>query len=208
MTKEFLDISQFYPPIINSQRYLIYKSVLTEKELDVIEKNWSKHRNSLYLSKFVIGKEYVILLDKTLNKTMMSNHEFEIITNQKFLDNAKGDVLIFGLGIGLVIFPLLNMSEINSITIVEIDGSLIEHVNPIIKKNDIHSKVSIYEGDAFSFETNKLFDTIYFDIWHSINEKAFREMKILIEKFKYNLTLGGWMDSWCSEEEKFYHESK
>ena len=64
----------------------------------------------------------------------MSNHEFETLTNQKFLDNAKGDILIFGLGIGLIIFPLLTDNDIKSITIVEIDDGLIDEVFPIIIK--------------------------------------------------------------------------
>jgi spermidine synthase len=133
----------------------------------------------------------------------MSNHEFETLTNQKFLDNAKGDILIFGLGIGLIIFPLLTDNDIKSITIVEIDDGLIDEVFPIIIKNDLESKVSVILSNAFDFETDKMFDTIYFDIWSVIDQQSFLEMKILSEKFTKNLKPGGWMDSWCSEEENY-----
>ena len=32
---------------------------------------------------------------------------------------------------------------------------------------------------------------------------AFGEMKLLANKFKKNLKPGGWIDSWCSEEENY-----
>ena len=208
MTKNFLDLNKFYQTSLETDRYLIFKSILTEQNLDTIKKNWSKHRNKLYASTFVVGKEYMILYDKSLKKTMMTSHEFEMLTNQKFLDNAKGDVLIFGLGIGLIVFPLLSDKDVNSITIVETDSGLVNAVYPIIKNKDHHSKLSIFIEDAFRFETNNIYDTIYFDIWHSIDESVFDEMRLLSKKFKNNLTPDGWMDSWCSEEEIFYNEFK
>lgn len=208
MNRNFVDLVDYYQYSIVTDRYVIHKSVLTEQNLESIEKSWNEYRNSLYLSSFVVGKEYVILYDKTLKKTMMSNHEFEMLTNQKFLDNAKGDVLVFGLGIGLIIFPLLKDTEIKSITIVETDSGLIDEVFPIIIQNDTDAKVSVYMEDAFKFETDKMFDTIYFDIWSVIDQSAFSEMRLFSEKFKNNLKPNGWMDSWCSEEESFHNGSK
>ena len=67
----------------------------------------------------------------------------------------------------------------------------------------IKSKLSFINCNAFQYEDNKKYDTIYFDIWSLINEEAFKEMKVLSEKFSKNLNEGGWMDSWCSEEESY-----
>jgi spermidine synthase len=203
MTKKFLELTKFYPYPVVTDRYVISKAIIRQEDIIQIKKNWNDYRNENYLSTFTIGKEYVILFDKSINKTMMSSHEFETITNQKFLDNAKGDILIFGLGIGLIVFPLLNDVEVKSITIVEIDNGLIDEVFPIIIQNDVQSKVSVYLTSVFEFNTEKMFDTIYFDIWSDINQQSFSEMKILSEKFRKNLKPDGWMDSWCSEEENF-----
>ena len=63
--------------------------------------------------------------------------------------------------------------------------------------------MSVILSNAFDFETDKMFDTIYFDIWSVIDQQSFLEMKILSEKFTKNLKPGGWMDSWCSEEENY-----
>ena len=117
MIKKFLDINNFFPYPIMTDRYMIGKSIFKYEDLEYVKCNWSEYRKERYLSSFVIGKEYTILYDRLLEKTMMSNHEFEMMTNQKFLDSAKGDVLIFGLGIGLIIHPLLNDSDINTIDV-------------------------------------------------------------------------------------------
>lgn len=203
MTRSFIELNQFYNYPVVTDRYVISKTILKQEDLEIIKNHWNDYRNENYLSTLTIGKEYVFLFDKSINKTMMSNHEFETLTNQKFLDNAKGDILIFGLGIGLIIFPLLTDNDIKSITIVEIDDGLIDEVFPIIIKNDLESKVSVILSNAFDFETDKMFDTIYFDIWSVIDQQSFLEMKILSEKFTKNLKPGGWMDSWCSEEENY-----
>ncbi len=209
MTKKYVDLNQFFPYPIVTNRYVISKSVLTNNDIETVKNNWNDYRNENYLSTFVVGKEYVILYDKHNKKTMMSSHEFEMITNQKFLDNAKGDVLIFGLGLGLVIHPLLEDDNVKSITIVEIDSELIDEVFPIIISKDNKCKVNIIFENAFDFKTENKYDTIYFDIWSVIDKSAFIEMKELSNKFRNNLNDGGWMDSWCSEEENIYvDESK
>lgn len=203
MTKNFIELNQFYDYPVVTDRYVISKTILKHEDLEIIKNYWNDYRNENYLSTLTIGKEYVFLFDKSIGKTMMSNHEFETLTNQKFLDNVKGDILVFGLGIGLIIFPLLKDNDVRTITIVEIDSGLIDEVFPIIIKNDLESKVNVILSNAFDFETDKMFDTIYFDIWSDINQQAFSEMKILSEKFRKNLKPEGWMDSWCSEEENY-----
>lgn len=209
MTRNFVDITTFFPDYqIESNRYIIYKSILTESDIENIKVYWNEYRNQNFLSTFNIGKEYVILHDKSINKTMMSSHEFEIVTNQKFLDNAKGDVLIFGLGLGLIVHPLLQDKSIKSITIVEIDDGLIDLVFPIVIENDPYTKVNVINSDAFSFETDMMFDTIYFDIWSVIDNRAFEEMSTLSHKFQKNLNQDGWMDSWSSEEQFLNNEFK
>ena len=124
-------------------------------------------------------------------------------SNQKFIDNSKGDVIIFGLGIGLIVYPLLQDDDIKSITIIEIDKELIDQTSYLLLESDTKSKLLIINQNAFQYEDNKKYDTIYFDIWPLINKEAFKEMKILSEKFSKNLKDGGWMDSWLSEEENY-----
>ncbi len=193
--RKFLEINDFYPDSLVSDNYSIYKQVLTDEHLELCVNNIGE----LYKDKVKVGKEYLFLVQHNLRKTMMSNHESETITNQKFIDVARGEVLVFGLGIGLIIFPILQDSEIKKITIVEIDNGLIEIVSPVVKNRDVLNKLEIINADAFTWETEKKFDTIYFDIWHTINTESFDEMERLKERYLKNLSTDGWIDSWCSE---------
>jgi spermidine synthase len=201
--RSYINLSDIFQNRIEMNRYIIDKFILTEQQLEVIKNHWHVKRFEKYGESLTIGKEYVVLYDKSQSKVMMTNNEFEMITNQKFIDNAKGDVIIFGLGIGLIIYPLLQDDNIKSITIVEVDKDLIDETFPILLKADTKSKLKVVNSDAFQYQDDKKYDTIYFDIWAIINEQAFSEMKVLSNKFSSNLNKGGWIESWCSEEENY-----
>lgn len=165
--RQFIDISQIYTSNLDSKNYFIERKTMTQTELDFWKNNpdtgMIEFANSIQL-----GKEYVVLYHKQTCCPMMSNLETEIATNQKFIDNAKGDVLIFGLGLGLIIFPLLDDDSITSIDVVEIDSDLIQTVLPIIKSKDTQNKLKVINSDMsvfHTFQNHRLYDTIYFDIW-------------------------------------------
>lgn len=208
--REFIDIEPFYPDFLQSENYVLFKRIYSSKE----EASNAKFNQSVKFMKFpnqiALNTKYVTLLHINSNKAMMSNHESETKTNQKFLDAAKGDVLIFGLGIGLIIFPLLEDDDITSITIIEIDNGLIDMISPIIKERDTYSKVEIVNCDAFEYHNliSKNYDTIYFDIWATIDENSTNEMDQLENLYKKNLNEFGWIDSWCSEEKTFIKNNK
>jgi spermidine synthase len=193
--RNFIDINNIYPDYLESDNYMIFKRILTKEDIE----SWKGNIGEIHKGEVHLGKEYLFLSHKGLQKTMMSNHESETITNQKFIDSAKGDVLIFGLGLGLIIFPLLKEIGINKITIIELDKGLIDMVSPIIRFQDSSRKVKIINADSFFWETQEKFDTIYFDIWETIDEKAYIEMEILEKRYQKNLKEEGWIDSWCSE---------
>lgn len=191
--RKFIDLNSIYPKDreLITQNYRIFHSILEQKDLDFIIKNDGFIKK--YVDDFVIGKEYVIL-EKRDEGTMMSDHPSETKSNQHFIDNAYGDVIIFGLGIGMIIMPLLNDKDIKSITVVEKDIGLISLVGDILKSHDKSGKLNIVEGDAFEYynklgsgKTRKQFDTIYFDIWIRVQKEQIKEMESLhglYNKFK------------------------
>jgi spermidine synthase len=208
--REFINIEPFYPDSLQSDNYVIFKKMYTNVQ-DASNVKFNQSLNFMqFPNQISLNTKYITLLHINSNKAMMSNHESETKTNQKFLDSAKGDVLIFGLGIGLIVFPLLQDKDIKSITIIEIDGGLINMISPIIKEKDIYSKVEIINCDAFEYHNliNKNYDTIYFDIWAIIDDNSFDEMEKLDNLYKKNLKEGGWIDSWCSEEKSIIKNNK
>jgi len=201
----YRDLTEIYPKdFLESTIYYITRGIMTQEFIDKVNSGQS------YIKKFAehyeAGKEHLFLISKT-EGTMMSDYPEEKVTNQKFIDNAYGDILIFGLGIGLIVFPLLDEENVNSITIVEKDLELPLLVGPIIKKFDSFSKVNIVNGDAFTHfdKLDRKYDTIYFDIWSKITNESFEEMDRLHELYKPFLKEeNSYIDSWRYEIKDTY----
>ena len=116
---------------------------------------------------------------------MMSNTNMEKRTSLDFVRHAEGDVLICGLGIGLVLLPLFESEKVKSITVVEKYQDVIDCVLPQIKPYDKENKLTVICKDCFEFYTKDRFDTIFIDIWANINRDIYEEeMKPLKNKYK------------------------
>ena len=91
----------------------------------------------------------------------MTNIIPEKIENLEIVEKAKGDVLVGGLGLGMIIIPIMNKPEVTSIDIVELSGEIIELVTSMVKFND---KVRIINCDISKFNPKgKKYDTIWLD---------------------------------------------
>lgn len=199
--RHFIDLKNIYDNnTLRSENYTLYYTQLSQENIDNLKRE--HYAKPWYTEELMADTPYLTLF-RNGQKIMMSDAPMEKITNQHFIDNANGDVLIFGLGIGLIVFPLLNDPDIKSITIMEFDPGLIDMVGPIIKKYDTSNKLNILYGDAFTSQdliADKKFDTIYFDIWISIVADNFKEMLKLHSLYSNNLNTNNpkaFMDSWC-----------
>ena len=70
------------------------------------------------------------------NILMMSDTDMEKRTNYEFISNAKGDVMIAGLGIGLILHNLekkVKTGEVKSITVYEKYQDVIDLITPYYK---------------------------------------------------------------------------
>lgn len=134
---------------------------------------------------------------------MMSDTRMEKISNTEFVEKANGRVLVGGLGIGLVIYNLMDKliaGIVTEIVVIEKEQSLIDLVAPFYK----HKKIKIICSDINEYTPNKgeKFDTIYFDIWADINEDNLKEIKFLHNRFKSKLNRSNpncWMESWMKK---------
>jgi 16S rRNA A1518/A1519 N6-dimethyltransferase RsmA/KsgA/DIM1 with predicted DNA glycosylase/AP lyase activity len=99
---------------------------------------------------------------------------------------AKGDVLIAGLGLGMIILAIQGKREVKSITVVEKDPQLGEIVLAQLQQR-LLKKVTIVFQDIFKYKTEDKFDTIYFDIWNKLgHESDYQQMVQLKRMFKRN----------------------
>lgn len=133
---------------------------------------------------------YVCL--KINGSLVMSDTSMEKRTNAEFVRNATGDVLICGLGIGLIIMPLLTNENVKSITVIEKYQDVIDCVLPQLKPHDTENKLTVICADGFEWTTQNKYDTIYLDIWAYINEDVYKEeMKPLKQKYRKFLSQDG-----------------
>lgn len=202
MNRQFKDLCLIYPDEqLESQNYSILKKETTIEEIEALKQDKGAIGNR-FVEHFIPGERHVVLFKKG-EGVMMSTHPSETMTNQKFIDQAFGDVLIFGLGLGMIVFPLLMDEDVNSITIVEYDPGVIDIVGKIIAEHDLNKKVKIIQGDAFTYHQNfneERFDTIYFDIWRRITTDSIIEMEKLHDAYRrFKKSNTTYMDSWCYE---------
>jgi hypothetical protein len=134
------------------------------------------------------------------NKVVMSNTRMEKMTNGDFIYHANGDVLIAGLGLGMIIFPILSRTDIKSVTVIEKNENVIALVSPHIRDN----RFRVVQSDIFTWrpERGSKFDTIYFDIWNDMSIDNLAQISKLHQGFKSYLNRNNparWMNSWCRD---------
>ncbi len=131
---------------------------------------------------------------------VMSDTWLERFTNQDILREARGDVLLAGLGIGLIIAGIID--KVDSLTVVEIEPDVIALVEQSLRGwlGDNNSKLVVVSADILTYEPQQKFDAIYFDIWESICGDNYEETKTLHKRFRKYRKQGGYMDSWLRDE--------
>lgn len=128
----------------------------------------------------------------------MTDTRMEKMTSMPLVENAEGRVVVFGLGLGMVLPPLLASEKVISVLVVEKCLDVVALVAPCYA----HEKLSVVVGDAFDFvpEKDVRFDTVFFDIWPSIADENLDEARKLHRRFRRFVVPGGWMGSWMADK--------
>jgi hypothetical protein len=74
-------------------------------------------------------------------------------------DLAYGDVLISGLGFGILATWIASKPEVNSVTVVEVSPEIIE----LYKKKNLHIKINIINTDIHMFTSDNHYDCFFLD---------------------------------------------
>lgn len=116
--------------------------------------------------------KYIRLLHD--DECVMSDTNMEKRTNSEFCINAHGDIIIGGLGIGMIVMAVQDKPEVHSITVIEKNEEVIEMIASQLNFND---KVNIICDDVFSWKPDRgvKYDMVYMDIWNYINSEIYKE---------------------------------
>ncbi len=141
------------------------------------------------------GKYTRLYVGSTL---MMTDTQNEQSSNTGVVLQAKGDVLIAGLGIGMILVPILAKKEVKSVTVIEKYEHVIALVEPQLRGLPGGKKLKVVHADVFEWQPPKgqKWDVLYFDIWPQITEGNLPEMARLHQKYKNRKKPGAWMHSW------------
>lgn len=135
-------------------------------------------------------------------KLMMTDTDMERRTNREFLRMANGHVLIAGLGLGMIVHPILTKDGIKSVHVIEKSEDVISLITPTLPKD---SRLHVVCADIFEWMPPRgvKFDSAYFDIWPDRSEDNIDEASKLHRRFARRLNRENprcWMGSWMIEE--------
>lgn len=141
------------------------------------------------------GREWMTLLPNEIN------------SQKRYIEEARGKVLTYGLGLGYYVFHAAAKDEVESVTVVDVD----ENVISLFKKHILckfpegaQKKVRIIKADAFEYAKtlkNGDYDYIYADIWHDCADGKDMYLKFKgLEKFCTSARYGYWIE----ESIKYY----
>lgn len=112
----------------------------------------------------------------------------EIETMKGPIREAHGNVLVLGLGLGYYTYMISEKENVDSITVVERDKSVIElFENQILPQFKNKHKITVVCMDAFDYMENnareKKFDFQFADLWHDISDGTELYLKLRKKEF-------------------------
>lgn len=188
----FTKMAEIIKPCSSTNFSVIHETVTREKATISNLRALFNHRPSEVITEGV----YTILKNKHTGEIIMSDTPMEHDTNKTAVEKATGNVLIAGLGIGMILLPIQLKQEVTQITVVEKHQELIDLIAPQLPLN---KKVNIVSADIHEFKTDQKYDTIYFDIWSYIDGNTVKEHDKLRRQFQRNLNENNplrYMGSW------------
>jgi len=101
---------------------------------------------------------YQFIGDKWMN--IMEDTDREAQQATRFLSAATGDVLLAGLGLGMVLQPLIDNQNVSSITVIEKFQEVIDLVSAHVPESN---KIRIIKDDIYTWTPDKNYDVAWFD---------------------------------------------
>lgn len=111
--------------------------------------------------------------------------------------NAKGHVLIMGLGLGMAVRVAFECGEAERVTVIELSEDVIKLSAPTYQKQ-FGDRFQIVHADAYAWRPAKgeRFGAVWHDIWDNISEDNLEGMGRLHRIYGRRTD---WQDSWCRD---------
>jgi len=130
---------------------------------------------------------------------VMSDTPSEIRDHMDFVRCARGNVLVTGLGLGIVTNALALKDCVDHVTVIEKSADVIKLVGPFFKDNP---KVTLINADAYTWRPAKgtpKFDAAWHDIWDTICESN-RKLMTKLRRRYCRWVEAGMQQCWSQEQ--------
>lgn len=103
--------------------------------------------------------------EKGIWKTWMVDDPPHWWSMKNYAKRSSGNVLVAGLGLGLIEYWLCKNVDVSSVSVIEINEDVIKLITSLLKFEDCD--ISIIKDDFYDFinKTDKKFDRIIIDLW-------------------------------------------
>jgi len=149
-----------------------WKTVATDyplKRLGVAEITRAPYRRGIYLMEQVMGYDFffaetrIPVTDLRIRgKVVMVDDPLHWYGMEGLANASRGNVLVGGLGLGLIVHHLVKNPEVKRIDVVEMEKDVIDLIKPLLP----NGKVKIHHGNIFDPKWLELEpNTIILDLW-------------------------------------------
>jgi hypothetical protein len=116
---------------------------------------------------------------------IMTDTPDEIRDHRRFMRTATGNVMIAGLGLGMVLQGCARRDDVKSVTVIELSKDVIKLVEAHYKAKPYGHKITVINADIFDWKPAKgvKFDHAWFDIWDGLCTDNLDEMAKLNRRF-------------------------
>jgi hypothetical protein len=159
------------------------------------EGSWLNYVNH----KQITGGPYTVLYQKMYGHwlNIMQDTEAEYTEHDWLMSRLSGDILIGGLGIGMIHIPLLASSDVTSVTIVEKNQDVIDLVWANCAKDDrftlVCDDINTWDPDVTDGLPTTSWDVGWFDTWLTFDEQMPDYITRINNKYgSYVSEIGGW----------------
>ena len=124
---------------------------------------------------------YTVLLKSGCSMPIMQDSEAEYNEHQWLFDNAEGDVLIGGLGLGMCHQPLMDNPNVTSVTIIEVSQDVVDLVWDDCAKNDDFTLI-LADFETWTPPEGVAYDVVWADTWLVDNSLSITQYEEAIEE--------------------------
>ena len=141
---------------------------------------------------------------------IMSDTPDEMRDHRFAVSSAKGNCLILGLGLGMVIAAMLDKPEVTKVTVIDNSLDVIALTGPTLLER-YGERIEIIHADAMTWKPPKgeRYNCVWADIWDHISGDNTKQMSTLNRRYgRISDWHGNWCEGLCKRENERWAEEK